>query len=573
MNPSVWLVKLLGLPEEPDQAEKPGLILVQIDGLSYDLMSRAMKRGQMPYLRSLYEKEDYVLRPLYPGIPSNTPSVQGELFYGVKRAVPAFYFQDSGTGRLFKMYERESASAVEEKLKKEGRGLLEGGSSYGNIFSGGAKTSHYTAATFGWDSVKQLLQPARIPLTLLLNLHITARIVILIFIELYLAVLDFLRGVNRGYSFASELSFIPTRVIVSIFLREMITAHAKMDAVRGVPVIHLNLFGYDEQSHRRGPASWFASWSLRGIDSAIRRVAAEARLSMKRQYEIWVYSDHGQEDSVPYARKLGKSIEHAVGEIYGELIDSAFRQENLMKAEGGCLCCIPERAARVPLQQGREKTVEIGACLSITAMGPIGFIYPPRPLNKSELELFAAALAERAKLPVVIVRIGDEISVWTHTGKHSYEEGLLEALGPSHPYAREICRDVRELLGHPDAGALTFFGWHADLKKPVTFPDEHGAHGGIGPSETNGFTLLPADAPLENVMDRYLDPMDLRLAALRLLERLQEAGSGSLQASRLKQDIPAAGFETKPAETIPVPAAEIRSGDGPRIKNTRKVSS
>ena len=45
-----------------------------------------------------------------------------------------------------------------------------------------------------------------------------------------------------------------------------------IDATRGLPVIYLDFVGYDEQSHRRGPSSRFAHWSLKGIDGAIGRL-------------------------------------------------------------------------------------------------------------------------------------------------------------------------------------------------------------------------------------------------------------------------------------------------------------
>ena len=67
-----------------------------------------------------------------------------------------------------------------------------------------------------------------------------------------------------------------------------------MDISRGLPIIHINFLGYDEQSHRRGPHSRFAHWTLKGIDDAIARLWRAANHAAWRHYEVWVYSDHGQ---------------------------------------------------------------------------------------------------------------------------------------------------------------------------------------------------------------------------------------------------------------------------------------
>ena len=103
---------------------------------------------------------------------------------------------------------------------------------------------------------------------------------------------------------------------VGVLLRELLTIGATIDAARGLPVIHVNFLGYDEQSHRRGPASAFAHWSLRGIDRAIRRIGGPHAVAA-RGYQVWIYSDHGQQRTVSYSETMGKTVEQAVAEIFG----------------------------------------------------------------------------------------------------------------------------------------------------------------------------------------------------------------------------------------------------------------
>lgn len=116
----------------------PGLILIQVDGLSRAELRRAMEKGRMPFLSRLKGREAYRLRSIYAGMPSCTPAAQAELFYGVKGAVPAFEFFDRESDRMARMYEPDTVSRVERKLEGLGAPLLAGGSVHGDIFTGGA---------------------------------------------------------------------------------------------------------------------------------------------------------------------------------------------------------------------------------------------------------------------------------------------------------------------------------------------------------------------------------------------------------------------------------------------------
>lgn len=87
---SPYLLRLLGISKKvsDNKSHKPGLLIIQIDGLAYTQLQRALSNGNMPFLQSLLEREHYQLHHLYSGLPSSTPAVQGELFYGVKTCVP-----------------------------------------------------------------------------------------------------------------------------------------------------------------------------------------------------------------------------------------------------------------------------------------------------------------------------------------------------------------------------------------------------------------------------------------------------------------------------------------------------
>jgi hypothetical protein len=273
LSRSVWLARLLRLPVSEGSPSRPGLLMVQIDGLSQPEFERALDRGELPFLRRLIKREHYQLHAHYSGLPSTTPAVQAELFYGVKGAVPAFSFRDHESRQIVRMYEPDAAARVEKMHTGNGNeALLEGGSAYSDNFTGGAAESHFCPSSMGWGPTLRAANPLVVFTFLIINLYSFLRVGVLLLLELVIALVDFVRGLSHGQDFIKELKFIPTRVAISILLRELCVIGGKIDISRGLPIIHINLLGYDEQSHRRGPQSLFAHWTLKGIDDAIARL-------------------------------------------------------------------------------------------------------------------------------------------------------------------------------------------------------------------------------------------------------------------------------------------------------------
>jgi len=517
-SPDEWMARLLNLPKTKGAFESQGLVMVQIDGLGFTQFQRAMRNGNMPFLARLAKKESYELRRHYTGLPSNTPAVQGRLFYGVKACVPAFSYLDRKSGKVFNLFNPENAAAVEERIKDRGEPLLKGGSSYGNIFTGGADKAHFCAASIGWGGLLKAANPFGVPLTLLLNVHILVRALFLMLMELVLSVVDLVRGVVSGKNIVHEMGFIPLRVMVCVLLREVVAAGARIDITRGVPVVHINLAGFDEQAHHRGPASLFAHWSLRGIDTVIAGVWKAAQNSQQRHYDVFVYSDHGQEETVSYQDECGRTVEEAIDQVLEDKKASAkwelefsrhspyWRAALLRNRPAGQL-----RTAEVPAKEAPLRAV-------VAAMGPVGYIYLPEPVPLEEKEKIASQLVASAGIPIVMIPSGEgRASAWNSKGKFVLPEEADKVLPSDHPFYKEVTRDLVELCHHPDAGDLAILGWRTGAKS-LTFYTAQGSHAGPGPEETSGFALLPKGA-LPRSSDPTVRTQDLREAAFRVQGR------------------------------------------------------
>ncbi len=499
-NRSYWAVRLFRLSKSEGTAATPGLVLIQIDGLSFKNYQRGLLEGHLPFLHSLGAKQKYKDYALYTGLPSNTPAVQGELFYGVKGCVPAFHFVDRQSGETFVMFNPKCAQEIETRLGKDNDALLKDGSSYSNIFTGGSEESHYCAAGGGYSRLFKVFNPFTLMLIFIFHMNIFFRTLALLFLEVVIGVYEFVRGVLRGKKISVELKFILGRALICVLLRELVVMGGKIDIARGLSIIHLNFVGYDEQAHWRGPSSKFAHWSLRGIDDAVRRVWKEARLAERRDYDIWVYSDHGQEDAILYTEEHGRSIEEAIAEIFGELASSKISNKKIRFSH----------AQRV--EHVSPKVIAVG-------MGPLVHIYPSTELNPAEKERVICELLLKAKVPVVLIpKEAGQVESRTRAGKFMLPGEASEILGKDHPFLKEAACDLVALCHHPSAGEIIISGF-CQGQKLITFASESGCHAGYGPEETRGFALLSPDVPLGLQGCAYVRPLDIRKAALRHLGR------------------------------------------------------
>lgn len=526
-----WLVRLLNLPRCEGTRAEPGLVLIQIDGLSGTQFRKALSGNRAPFLRQLLSRQGFTQKPFYAGVPSSTPAVQGELFYGIRTAVPAFEFLDRLTGIRHAMFYPASARKIARRLKTKGKPLLAGGASYSNIYSGGADTARYCSESVNLQSLIESTNPLKVLTVLLLHTTSVMRIIGYAAIEMVLAVYDFFRGILKGKNFIKEVKFVPTRLIICAGLRELIRFRVKMDVTRGLPIISANFVGYDEQAHRRGPESAFAHWTIKGIDHAIRDIYRTAARSECRDYRLVVYSDHGQESVRDYAAVHEKSVKQAIRELLAHPSHSgsanppeAVNKDNALENLHRQVAVFFPGKFFATASNPHNAHITNPNDIEITTMGPLGHIYLPADfLNPSgkesedvpDLEQIARRLHQKARIPLVLFQKDGRIRAVNDAGSCDLEQDAAAVLGASHPFLHQAAEDLRNLCFHPDAGDLVISGW-TPQGTPLTFNPENGAHGGPGTEEIRGFVILP---PCMHTDLSFLRPTDLRNIILAYLEK------------------------------------------------------
>ena len=176
--------------------------------------------------------------------------------------------------KLGRMWDPEWAKAREAECAQQGEPLLRGGSSWSNM----------------WRSKKI----RNIFVVVVLNFFTALRLAGLLAVEFMVALGEMLLAIASGRRPGREFLLLMSRVFVGVGLRELLKISGQIDVTRGLPIVHINFVGYDEESHVRGPGSRRAHYSLRGIDRAIKHIVRAAERSSRRDYAVWIFSDHGQ---------------------------------------------------------------------------------------------------------------------------------------------------------------------------------------------------------------------------------------------------------------------------------------
>lgn len=520
------LGRWLGFDVRVPDSHQPGLIILQVDGLSRKQFEAAMANGRLPFLRRMVRRGYFQRTSFYSGMPSCTPAVQAEVMYGIQAAVPAFQFLHRRSGKVFRMYEPEAARAIVADVLSDGEPLLKGGASYSNIYSGGSQDARFCAETGDISSTFAGVNPLRLLMLIVMYSFTILRIFGLACLEILVACGDMLRGLLTRRDWRSEIRFVPARVAVAILLREWVRLAVKLAIARGTPVVYANFLGYDEQAHRRGPGSAFAHWGLKGIDGVIKDIFNSARHSDARDYEVVVFSDHGQEPTHIYEFEYGQTIQQAVENTLtvGPLAHRIVRHVDTAIQRGSYMDQRMRQMLRV--RRGRHSDVKISAeelaeHVIVTAMGPLGHVYFPVAVSDSVKSEYAAGLVLQQQVPLVMYRV-QEGTIYARNARGLWilPDDYQVVCGPQHGFAKEVRDDLIALFDNPDMGDLVLSGW--DLERPsVSFVQENGAHGSLGAQETRGFALLPVALDVQRRSsesgESYLRGIDLHAAALNFL--------------------------------------------------------
>src|SRR4051812_41285938 len=290
-----------------------GLVMLQIDALSYAELRRGIELGYCPTISKMVREEGYTLRRWFCGLPSATPYCQAGIFHGENDDIPAFRFYDKASRFVVTCNSPRGVQYIRDRIHAPG--ALAGGSSYVNLLDGDAQTVALTVATRERMSVFQRLGGWRMALLLLLHPIRVARMGLQ-------AVLEWLReeyeravGELARRRTHSEGLFPFIRVLSNVIVREVQTMAILLDVYLGVPVIYSTFMQYDELGHHFGPSSFQALRDLRRTDARLREIRRMIANAGGREYDVVLLSDHGMTPSSSYRVLFGETLGRTVERI------------------------------------------------------------------------------------------------------------------------------------------------------------------------------------------------------------------------------------------------------------------
>src|SRR5204862_7844898 len=230
-------------------------------------------------------------------------------------------------GRELRMDRASDARKIEAELRRSGVPLLEGGSVYCSIFSGGAPLRRWAlsgwneelcAEDFGMEELSNapLLPQARDVLAATMVHSATAgRIAGALGMDVASGLVETARWVKQVRSMQHEPQFLFHRVLTECLFAECAPNSCFIDIARGIPIVYACFIGYDEYAHRRGPFSRMALLKLWELDRMLGRILAAVAALPELNYEIYLFSDHGQVATRPAELVLGESLgEHLLAD-------------------------------------------------------------------------------------------------------------------------------------------------------------------------------------------------------------------------------------------------------------------
>ncbi|HRN67507.1 MAG TPA: phage holin family protein [Promineifilum sp.] len=503
-----------------------GVIVLQLDGLSYYHLQDALTRGYLPSIARMVEKDGYVVSRTDCGLSSQTSACQAGILYGDNYDIPAFRWYDKAENRLY--VAGNDAALINERYG-HGKGLLRDGVSINNLLDGDARLSLLTATDLSGGEDEERQARANDIYLLLLNPHFFLRVVGKFIGEAMLEVwqytLDVVRGVEPRLNRLS--GFYPLyRAATTVFMREVSGFLTLVQIGRGAPIIYTTWPGYDKVAHYSGPWSRHAFGTLRGFDRFVGQLRTIIAEKAPRPYELLILSDHGQSSGATFKMRYGYTLLEFIERYLPSdtVVSAAYDHDDgstsvvAMAAElsniqeqgmGGRIGKVMTEGmqelaeeATEELEEREDEDLKTAADVTFCASGNLAQVYfhafPQRAtmneLNHAYPNLIEALLRHEG---VGLVVVDDDEGVPLALGPHgarNLHTGVVSGEDPLTLYGDAELRawQTRRISDYPCAGDLTIISTVYPDNTVAAFEELIGVHGGLGGEQTDSFLLHPA---------------------------------------------------------------------------------
>ena len=302
--------------------KSPGMVVIQIDGLSIACLNAAVKMGLMPAIKELINSNSHTLVHYECGLPSQTSSCQAGIMYGNNSEIPAFRWYDKLRRRVIVSNHLDDANLINNSVCN-GNGLLRGGSSINNLLNGDAARSLLTLSTLTGNTCIPTIRAIDDLGSFWFNPYSFTRTICGVIGDLVLEITQSVRQRLRdekpriGRILNGQLFM---RALTNIFLRDLSTHAVIQEVCRDTPVIYTTFMGYDQVAHHAGPDSNDALKTLSGLDRQVCHIQQAIKHLAISTYELIILSDHGQSFGATFRQRYMLSLQDLIGQLTGEII-------------------------------------------------------------------------------------------------------------------------------------------------------------------------------------------------------------------------------------------------------------
>ena len=477
----------------------PGVIIVEIDGLAYEVLCEAVERGEMPTIKKMIDSDKYNLKMWETDLSSQTGASQAGILHGNNEDIVAFrWIEKNNDNQMMQCSGITKVPELEQRIS-DGNGLLvDNGASRSNLFSGDTDNVIFTFSKImdfkklynkAWYSV--FSNPSNFARIVALFL---ADIIREIWSQIVHSVKNIRPRIKRG------IVYIPTRAATNVFMREINTSTLIGDMMIGdIDVAYSTYLGYDEIAHHSGVRDNDAWFALREMDKQIKHLT-DANKYCPRDYQFVIQSDHGQTNGATFTQRYGETFEDFVKSLLPE--DMTMFAKMTSNDDHFAADYTPFSRKNKKIKKEKEEQQKLSDSeVIVLASGNLAMIYLTQwsqRLTYEELNTYFPELIpgiinnEYVGFILVKSKEHGDLAIGKN-GTYYLDSGEIDGENPLEGFGNNIVRHLKRTSSFehtPDILVNSFYDEEAN--EVCAFEELVGSHGGAGGEQSKPFILYPS---------------------------------------------------------------------------------
>lgn len=294
------------LNKKIDSKSYPGIIMLEIDGLSINILKKAIDNNIMPTIKEWIDSSTHNLKEWETDLSSQTGASQAGILHGNNENIVAYRWVEKENDNKIIVSGKLSHAPLIEKRISNGEGLLVDGISVSNMFSGDSKSAPLTSSKLG--TLTRINHKTLN--TVFLDTYNYQRIFTLflwdILVELKSQIKHLIKNIQPRLR--RTVVYAAVRAGANVVLREVTTDILTSEILKGeIDTAYATFMGYDEVAHHSGTQDEDVWPVLKQIDTQIQRLTNAIDMS-NRGYKLVILSDHGQSNGATFKQKYGITL-------------------------------------------------------------------------------------------------------------------------------------------------------------------------------------------------------------------------------------------------------------------------